>query len=73
MMPDDVLDRLKSEGDELEKKIRKLGGFIGSFTFANLAEDEGLLLQAQLGAMSAYLSIVTMRLKKELDARTIPS
>lgn len=54
---------MAQEHDELLERIGKLQTFVKGETFANLlSRDQGLLI-GQLGAMTAYLSYLTVRLE----------
>lgn len=57
-------ERLKAEGNDLAERLAKLAVFVDTLAYDQLDDADKLLLQAQLGAMTAYLSILTMRCDK---------
>lgn len=56
-----VLERVKSEKDELDERIQKLAHFL---CFKQNVVDAGMreLMQAQLGVMEAYAAILGRRI-----------
>lgn len=60
---DTFLDRLYTELEELQGKQNKLQIFFDTDTFKNLSQQERTLLEAQFGAMLAYSSILTERIR----------
>jgi hypothetical protein len=64
MPKEEWVERLVAEGDALQEKVAKLGAFVAGDNFANLTDVDQGLLNAQLGAMTAYLSVVTLRIAR---------
>lgn len=60
---DTFLDRLYTELEELQDKQNKLQKFFDTDTFKNLSQQAKTLLEAQFGAMLAYSSILTERIR----------
>ena len=62
-----VLERVKSEHDELFERIHKLAHFL---CFKQNVVDAGMreLMQAQLGVMEAYAAILGRRIMMMQDA-----
>lgn len=56
------IDRLKIELNELAEKQRKLSEFLQSDRLNSLSRGEQVLLEAQFGAMIAYLNILKLRI-----------
>lgn len=56
------VERMIAEGEQLQDRVAKLGAFVAGDVFKELADLEQALLNAQLGAMTAYLSILTLRI-----------
>ena len=59
---DDLLDRLKIEDSDLDKKIEKALDFVHSASFDNLSVLHRSLLLAQIDSMKAYSKILHMRI-----------
>jgi hypothetical protein len=55
-------DRLAIQGDELEDRVGKLSGFIGTTNFEKLPVEQQYLLRGQLGLMRAYSSVLEARI-----------
>jgi hypothetical protein len=63
------VQRLRTEHEEVETKLRKLDDFIeNNPVFSTLDEEEINDLVAQGNAMEQYLEIVTRRLERALKA-----
>ena len=60
------VQRMIAEGDELSDKITKLGAFLAGRLYAQLGETDQGLMQAQLGAMTAYLSVLQIRIARAI-------
>lgn len=56
--------RMIDEADELSTRLTKLRDFINGEMFKSLPGEDQLLLASQCGAMTAYFSVLTMRLIK---------
>lgn len=59
----DFIDRMNVERSELEDKLSKLMSFTASPAFLELGANHQALLIAQAGHMSAYLTVLEMRLR----------
>lgn len=61
---DPHIERMIAEAQQLSERTGKLGDFIGGEIYAGLHDMDRALLNAQFGAMTAYLSILTLRLDR---------
>lgn len=59
---DDFKQRLEAEQKELQGKLQKLNGFIGSDAFKNIDEVQKTLLNVQARAMETYNQILLERI-----------
>lgn len=59
---DTHLDRMRIEYDEVKERVLKLHPFLMSEEFRALPKDKQAKLQAQRGAMSAYVEILGQRI-----------
>ena len=59
---DDFKQRLEAEQKELQEKLQKLNGFIGSDAFKNIDEVQKTLLYVQARAMETYNQILLERI-----------
>ena len=64
------LDRLVRERDDLGQRILKLDGFVRTETFSGLPELEKKDLLTQRALMSAYLEVLTNRIKRNENQKT---
>ena len=58
------VERMINEGDALADKVEKLGAFLSGEICQSLPDDEQALMSAQLGAMTAYFQVLTLRIKR---------
>ena len=58
-------DRLNIEHSELTEKVKKIFSFFATDTFNNLSVTRQNLIQAQYGAMLAYMEILAERIRIE--------
>lgn len=58
------VDRMILEGDELAERVKKIANFLDSEEHGKLAVQDQILLNAQAGAMSAYLQILNLRIAR---------
>lgn len=58
------VQRMIGEAGELAEKICNLGRFLEGSIFQTLAETDQSLMQAQIGAMTAYLSVLQIRIMR---------
>lgn len=57
------IERMIAEADELSERLVKAQAFLTHEVFATLDWTEQGLLNAQIGAMTAYLSALTLRIQ----------
>lgn len=60
------VERMIAEGEQLADRVEKLGAFLTGSIYATLPDEDQALLSAQVGAMSAYLQILNMRLARTM-------
>ena len=58
------VERMIAEGEQLVDRVEKLGAFLVGPVYKTLPEDEQVLMGAQVGAMTAYLHILTLRISR---------
>lgn len=58
------VERMIAEGEQLADRVEKLGAFLVGPVYKTLPEDDQVLLSAQVGAMTAYLQILTLRISR---------
>jgi len=61
---DSYEERMKHELHELEEKVDKLNAFLDTPEFARLYAIDRHLMEAQLGCMDAYKTILKMRVDR---------
>lgn len=57
-------DRMSAEHKQLSGRISKLSDFLDTPLFATLSDVDKDLLNAQLGAMQVYQSVLNMRIRR---------
>lgn len=63
-MTSPVINRMLQEGSDLDRRLTALQMFLKSPQYEQLDEIDKGLLSAQAGAMTAYLSILSLRMDK---------
>jgi hypothetical protein len=58
----DFKDRLQAEKEQLDDRLQKLNGFIGTENFNKIKKDQQTLLNIQSSAMETYLKCLNERL-----------
>lgn len=58
------IERITAEADELADRLSKLGAFLIGEKFALLPETDKSLMNAQVGAMTAYMSVLNLRIQR---------
>ena len=62
-MPPHV-QRMIEEGEQLADRVEKLGAFLVGPIYKTLPDDDQVLMSAQVGAMTAYLQVLTLRISR---------
>lgn len=58
------IERLRTEKQELDEKLRKLEDFLATDAFTGLANIDKLLLEKQFGIMTEYSRVLNSRLMR---------
>ncbi len=58
------VERMIAEADQVGERVEKLGDFLGGETYSQLPGMDQSLLNAQMGAMTAYLAVLMLRIER---------